>query len=140
MRLRSANVRQGRENHMNCRITLGGRISIALALFWAVSVSFFLSRVPSSGHLEDVVVWITLPLGVIGGTGSIFARRGVMELNEVFYAYILMIPNVFLLGYGIAGCCRLSVRMADRTRLPDSGASPTAKIPEVNEAGHSNLH
>lgn len=77
-------------------------MTIALTILWAVCVTIFLSRIPSGDLLEPVVVYLTMPLGVIGDISCIFARRGVMELNEVLFAYLLMIPNVFLLGYGVA--------------------------------------
>ena len=125
---------------MTSPITLGGRISVALALIWALSVLILLRRGPLSDYCESLVVIMTLPLGAIDGVGGIFALRGVMGLNEVFSAYVLMIPNVFLLGYGIAACYQVSKRLTRRLIFPNLGATPTPKTYKPNNARHSNPH
>ncbi len=106
---------------MTSLITLGGRISVGLTLFWAVCVFVFLSRVSPGEYLEPIIIWMTFPLGAIGDIGGIFGRRGVMELNDVFSAYVVMIPNVFLLGYGMAAFCRA-------LKNPASGSHPAKSI------------
>ena len=89
------------------RITLGGKISVGLCLFWAICVFVLLRRGPFSDYCESIAVYMTLPLGLIDNIGGIFARRGVMGLGEVMTAYLLMIPNTLLLGYSLASFYRL---------------------------------
>jgi len=89
------------------RITLGGKISIGLCLLWAISVFVLLRRGPFSDYCESIAVYMTLPLGAIDNIGGIFARRGAMGLGEVMTAYLLMIPNALLLGYGLTSFYRV---------------------------------
>ena len=107
---------------MTNRLTLGGRISIGLCLFWAINVFELMRRGPLSQYCESIAVWMTFPLGAINGIGSIFWIRGVMGLDEVMTAYVLMIPNVFLLGYGITSYFRV-MRFCHRYFHPTSPKS-----------------
>jgi len=113
-------VRQKLKTLMTSRITLGGKISISICLIWAVSVFVLLSRGTFSDYCEPLAVYMTLPLGAIDNIGSIFARRGVMGLGEVMTAYLLMIPNALLLGYGIASCYRCFRSVLRRLRPVES--------------------
>ncbi len=113
---------------MPSKITLGGRISLLLALIWAVGVIILLRRGPLSGYCEFPVVTMTLPLGAIDNIGGIFARRGVMELDEIFASYLLMIPNVFLLGYRLSGCYGLVKRLAAYVFTTSVDPDPKSKI------------
>lgn len=100
-------VRHKLKTPMVRRITLGGKISVGLCLLWAISVFVLLRRSSFSDYCELIAVYMTLPLGAIDNIGGIFARRGVMGFGEVMTAYLLMIPNAFLLGYGLASFYRL---------------------------------
>ena len=119
---------------MTSRITLGGRISVALALFWSLNVFILLRRGQLSGYCEFVTVNMTLPLGAIDRVGGIFARRGVMGLDEVFACYLLMIPNFFLLGYGLAACYELSKRLAAYFFPPSLDSASKSGIQKPNKA------
>lgn len=87
--------------YLTKRISAGGWIAIGYALIWAILVTDLLGS-RSGGHgydFEELVVWMTLPLGLIDSVGEIFSIRGVMGLNEVLTCYFLMIPNFFIVGY-----------------------------------------
>ncbi|MGL5019717.1 MAG: hypothetical protein ACRDBP_16400 [Luteolibacter sp.] len=116
------------------RITLEGKISIGLCLFWAISILGLLRRGPLSDHCELFAVYMTLPLGAIDNIGSIFARRGVMSLGEVMTAYLLMIPNVLLLGYGLASFYRLFRIILRRSLASDVNPVPPSKTDSPNKA------
>lgn len=88
------------------RISLGGRITIVLALVWSVSTAMVVSRVPDV-PAEPVTRLMTLPMGLILDSFNVFGRRGVMLQEEVNTACAMMIPNLFILGYTAAGICKL---------------------------------
>jgi hypothetical protein len=80
---------------------------------------------------------MTFPLGAINGIGSIFAIRGVMGLDEVMTVYLLMIPNVFLLGYGFTSYLSLS-RLLFRFFHPTDSKSAASTQNQLAEDCTSN--
>lgn len=107
------------------RITLGGRISIGLAIAWATSVFLFLRRGALSGVAEFFVAVMSDPIDQMTGGG--LRRRGVTGLDEALTTYVLMIPIFFLLGYGLAGCWRLLRRCALTSPVGDRMRSELQK-------------
>lgn len=91
------------------RISLGGRITIGLALVWATSVFLFLQRGALSDFAEFFVALISDPIDKMMGGG--LRRRGEIDVDKAMTTYVFMIPYFFILGYGLAGCWRLSQRL-----------------------------
>ena len=84
-------------------ITLGGKLSVLIAALWAFSNFAMWSGLPGGGFLSPIAIIFSYPLGFIDNAGGIYGRRGVVEVSEFLTLALLMIPNSFLLGYGIAG-------------------------------------
>ena len=96
-------IKAVRQKAMQSRITLGGKLSITYALIWSLGVCTIVIGRWGGNLIEDLVAFMTFPLGLYDGLGAIFSRRGLITLPEVLTLIFLMIPNSFLMGYGIAG-------------------------------------
>ncbi|RYD22531.1 MAG: hypothetical protein EOP88_07720 [Verrucomicrobiaceae bacterium] len=86
-------------------ITRGGWITLMLTVVWAACVLSLLCGVRSS-FCEAAWIWMQFPLVMMEGSRLLGHTRGVVSLEGMFLHHLWMIPNLFILGYGIAGILR----------------------------------
>ena len=121
---------------------LGGRITVILTLFWATCLFLYMMHGSGSVICEPVVGMMTLPLGLIDGVDYVFLRRGVIGLSEFITSLAMMIPNLFILGYGLAAILKVLSRYTaswtgDSGRGPSQALSTPQKI-QAEQAAPSN--
>lgn len=115
-------------------IKLGGRITVILTLFWGTCLYLYLLHGRLSAICEPVVGIMTLPLGLIDGINFVFVRRGVIGLGEFFASLAMMIPNLFILGYGSSAILK-ALRRSSASSTGVSGIGQ--KIEDAEQAAAS---
>jgi hypothetical protein len=90
------------------KMTLGGKLSIAVAVLIATSWLSLVFAGPDAYYVqiygERAIFILSFPLGWLAGMFT--GRHG--GPPHQFYLYMaLLIPNSFILGYSIAGLARL---------------------------------
>jgi hypothetical protein len=85
-------------------ITLGGRISMAVAILWGMAFAGllylpypFLSEIPAD-ICSFLFVLLSTPLGFFSGVIS----TGIPSVGQWVAYFLLMIPNCFLIGYTLS--------------------------------------
>ena len=88
-------------------MTLGGRISIGLALLWAAAWSVFMIDglpVPCAELCRLSLLTLSFPLALLK-----FNSMGLYTLSDFLFYCALLVPNLFLLGYSLAGIWRFLI-------------------------------
>lgn len=126
--------------------TLGGRISVIYTIIWTGcgAVLFWgFQDLPEAVILSCWLVLVTLsfPLGLL--TEGIYYGGGDSSHSGVWIGFLLMIPNLFLWGYGTAAIWRVGVWLFTPTdieralRTENGPGSGTEKVQvEHGDAGN----
>lgn len=87
-------------------MTLGGRLSIALALAWAIGWGLTLpeeSPIPIHEAATLAVMVLSFPFALAFLWPM---KTGAPGLTDVILYFSVLVPNLFLLGYSLAGIWR----------------------------------
>ena len=115
---------------------------MGFATLWSASV--FVSMMPYDDvtpgirRLSEVVILLLLfPLGALSGE---FVRTGPKDFGGLMLCYGLMVPNLFILGYGSAALIKLLRRILSSIAPaePDPYARSNPRNPQTEQAVRGN--
>ncbi|BCX47532.1 hypothetical protein HAHE_14400 [Haloferula helveola] len=110
-------------------MTLGGRLSIGLALIWAAAWSVFLVDglpVPCAELCRLALLTLSFPVALLK-----FNSMGLYSLSDFLFYCALLVPNIFLLGYGLAGIWRFLLWFNGGPIAGDDPVNEVKPVPSI---------